>query len=418
MKRFLLTFLFPSLCVTQNVYNVLDYGAKGDGKTLDTKAIRAAIAAMYSDTQGNGGTLLFPAKYTFFTGPMNITSNNTLFLVEGNIQGVYDSTDYILNDYLPWYGPDDSVANTTDWREWTPFIGSWYVNNITIAGGGVIDMGGTANGWWSCASNVNLPPCNGHPRPHGIRLLYADTIEIKDITIQNSPMWTTHISMSTNVWIHDATILAPSSSHNTDGIDIDCSSNVLIENVYISNGDDCVCMKSGKNWFGRTYGKPTQNVIVRNSVFGTGHGITVGSEMSAGVYNVTFENLIANNTGTGVRLKSERGRGGLIDNIIYRNLTLSSIGGQAIQVTLNYANNLPPTNVTATPRMQNILVENIQAYDPIYGFFIDGLPESLITNLTFSNVTIINSKKTTYEQCDYATGSCNGKMDPGCPPCL
>ena len=406
-----------SSSITAQVYNVLDYGAVGDGKTMDTKAIRATFAAMYQDTNGNGGTIYFPAGYTFLTSAMNITSNNTLMLVDGKIQGVLDNTDYNLVDFLLWYGPDDSVANTSDWREYEPFIGSWYINNITIAGTGTIDMGGTAAGWWSCASNVNLPPCNGHPRPHGIRLLGGDTIEIRDVTIQNSPMWTVHIGMCNNVWIHDAKILAPSGSHNTDGIDIDCSSNVLIENTFISNGDDCVCMKSGKNWFGRTFGKPTQNVIVRNCVFGTGHGITVGSEMSAGVYNVTFENIYANGTGTGVRLKSERGRGGLIKDIIYRNITLDNIQGQAVQVTLNYANNLPPTNVTATPQMENILVQDIIANSPIYGFFIDGLPESIIKNLTFNNVTINNSKKSTFEQCDYSQGTCID-TNPGCPPCL
>ena len=219
-------------------------------------------------------------------------------------------------------------------------------------------------------------------------------------------------------WVHNATILAPSTSHNTDGIDVDCSQDVLIEDSYISNGDDCVCMKSGKNWFGREFGRPVRDVVVRNCRFGTGHGITVGSEMSSGVYNVTFENLVADGIGTGVRLKSERGRGGVIDGIVYRNISLSNVQGQAIQVTLNYASNLPPTNATATPSMRNVLVQDVSAVGVEYGFFIDGLPESFIANLSLVNVSVQKASKGMFEQCVDANGTCAGTMEPGCPPCL
>lgn len=395
------------------VFNVLDYGAKGDGKTYDTAAIRATFAAAGA---AGGGVVLFPSGYTFLSGCFNV-SGNTNVVVEGRLQGGYDSTDYVLVDYLPWYGPD-AAANPADPREWQAFFQSWYVDNITISGSGVIDMGGTAEGWWSCASNSALPPCNGHPRPHGIRLVGANGIEIRDVTIQNSPMWTTHISYSTNVWIHNVSILAPSTSHNTDGIDVDCSQHVLIEDSYISNGDDCVCMKSGINWYGRTYGRPTAHVVVRNTVFGTGHGITIGSEMSADVYNVTFENLFANGTGTGVRLKSERGRGGVISNITYRNITLVDIQGQAVQMTLNYAKNLPPTNATGTPQMYNVTVENVQAFKPQYGWFIDGLPESPLRDIHFVNVSIQNPTKSMYASCDNITQSTCDNVTPECPPCI
>jgi polygalacturonase len=248
----LLLFASPSSSSSSHssggTFNVLDYGAKGDGKTLDTLAIRAALAAAGA---AGGGTVLFPSSYTFLTGGSLNISANTVVQVEGRVQGVLDSTDYILGTYLPWMGPDAQVASQQDQREWQPFLTSWMQDNITIRGSGVIDMGGTADGWWGCASDVTKPPCNGHPRPHGVRLVGGTGHTIRDVTIQNSPMWTVHISMATGVYIGNATILAPSSSHNTDGIDVDCSQDVLIEDTYISNGDDCVCMKSGAWEMGR-----------------------------------------------------------------------------------------------------------------------------------------------------------------------
>ncbi len=102
-------------------FNVLDYGAKGDGKTYDTHAIRAAFGAAGS---AGGGRVLFPAGYVFLTGCFNLTAN-VVVQVDGRIQGGVDATDYVLVDFLPWYGPDDSVANSSDWREWNPFMSSW-----------------------------------------------------------------------------------------------------------------------------------------------------------------------------------------------------------------------------------------------------------------------------------------------------
>ncbi len=403
----------PPLAARGGTFNVLDYGAVGDGKTYDTAAIRATFAACGA---AGGGTVLFPSGYTFLSGAFNM-SGDTVVRVDGRIQGGLDARDYALMDPLPWYGPDAS-ANPADPRDWGAFMQSWYVNNVTITGAGTIDMGGTADGWWSCASNTSAPPCNGHPRPHGIRLVGATGVEISGVTIANSPMWTVHIAYCTGVWVHGVTILAPKTSHNTDGIDFDCSQEVLLEDSFISNGDDCICMKSGKDWAGRTYGRPTANVTVRNMVLGTGHGITVGSETSGGVYNVTFENIVANGTGTGVRLKSERGRGGVVRDIVYRNISLYNIGGQAVQMTLNYATGLPPGNASSTPVMRNVWLQDIYAERPIEGYFIDGLPESPITNATFTNVTILNPSKVLVQQCDNITASTCHAVFPSCPPCM
>lgn len=236
-------------------------------------------------------------------------------------------------------------------------------------------------------------------------------------------MWQVHLGYVTGAHIHDVSITAPSSSdkdhpaHNTDGIDPDCAQDVLIERVYISTGDDCIAVKSGINWFGRTYGRPSANITVRDSYFGNGHGLSIGSEMSGGVSNVTFANIVANGTGTGIRIKSERGRGGSVRNILYANITLIDIQGEAVQITLNYASNLPPTNATGTPVLDGVLIRNVTAINPKQGWFLDGLPESPLQGLTLQDVTIINAGKLV-QQCDYVgSGSCTGVL-PSCPPCM
>lgn len=106
-------------------------------------------------------------------------------------------------------------------------------------------------------------------------------------------------------------------------------------------------MKSGINYFGRKYGRPSENIIFRRNTIGTGHGITIGSEMSGSVRNVTFEDITMEKTGTGIRMKSERGRGGIVEDIVYRRILMKEIEGQCVQVTLNYAKGLKPTNKTA-----------------------------------------------------------------------
>ena len=287
-------FTLLALCLlawtsTAQVFNVLDFGAKGDGVTLDSTAIRAAFAA---STASNGGVVVFPKGYTFLTGPFNISAN-TIVSVEGVILASNNSADYLLLPILPWFGTG---------LEWMSVVHSFNVSNISITGGGIID--GQGQPWWGCSSNIMLPPCNGYSRPGLIRLVYGSDIRIHNVTIKDSPSWTTHLVWNDRVHIFNVTILAPSNSHNTDGLDVDCSQDVLLEDSYVSVGDDFVSVKSGIDWYGRTFGRPSKNVMIRNTIVGTSHGCSIGSEMSGGVNNVTFENILMNATGTGVRMVS------------------------------------------------------------------------------------------------------------------
>ena len=209
------------------------------------------------------------------------------------------------------------------------------------------------------------------------------------------------------------TIKNPSDAPNADGIDVDCSRDVLVEASTLDVGDDALCVKSGKDWFGRTFGYPSTNVTFRNNVVYHGHGVTIGSETSAGVRDVTFENIVMEGTANGIRMKSERGRGGLVRGVVYRNVSMKGVG-TCVFVTLNYHSDLPKTNATATPRFDDILIEGLAAKDCGVGFSLDGLPESVIEGLKFVNVDV--KAKKMMEKCDYVDGSCTHCSY--CPPCI
>jgi polygalacturonase len=237
-------------------------------------------------------------------------------------------------------------------------------------------------------------------------------IEVSHIEIKNSPDWTVHFSSCTRVHAHHLTVLNPLEP-NADGMDIDSSQDVLVEENYFSVGDDALCVKSGIDYFGRRYGRPSKNILFRNNVIGTGHGITIGSETSGGVENVTFDNITMDHTGTGIRMKSMRGRGGEVNNITYRNINMKEIDGECIQMTLNYKK-AAPTNKTATPIFDNILIENVVCEKGHASYFLDGLPEQSILGVTFRNVSM-GTEVGKESSCSGIVCVCEGS--PSCPSC-
>lgn len=164
---------------------------------------------------------------------------------------------------------------------------------------------------------------------------------------------------------------------------------MLVEDSRFSVGDDALCVKSGIDFFGRAYGRPARDVTFRRIHVGKGHGITVGSETSGGVANVTFEDITAHGTELGIRLKSQRGRGGAVRGITYRRVALSSIVQQCVQITLNYSNSyLPATNATATPVFEDLLLDNVSCTSASNSYLLQGLPESPIRGLRLRAVRI------------------------------
>jgi polygalacturonase len=394
-------------------FNPLDFGAVGDGVADDTAPVRAALAAAAA---AGPSTVLFPAGKVFLTGAFNLSSHLVLS-VSGTLLAfpASDNGHFELMPNWPFFGPTDAPI-------WRAFISSDGADNITVSGGGTVD--GNGGVWWACDCAGGTPaaaPCLGAGRPHLFTPFNGTGLTVRDISFRNSPMWNLSPTWFSDVYITNVSVVAPISSPNTrgcntDGIDPVGVDGMLVEDSFVSVGDDAIAVKSGYNWFGRVFGRPSRNITFRNMRVGTGHGISVGSEMSAGVYDVLLENLVLNGTGTGPRIKSERGRGGLVANITYRNITLIDVGA-AWQVTEYYINPPPPTNASATPTFRNITLEGIVAAGAMKtGAFFDGLPESVIDGVTLRDIDLRVAGKA--GTCSYTRGSCEGTVLPSCPlPC-
>jgi polygalacturonase len=367
-------------------------------------AVRAAAAALEA---AGGGTLLFPPGHTFLTGALNLTSNEEV-LIQGTLRALNTSAGFVVAPQLPWFGSGPAYQ---------AFLHSDGASNITLRGGGVVDGNGAA--WWACAKKGHEgdAPCLGIERPRLLNTIAGEGLRIYDLTFVDSPMWNLRPSHFRGVHIRNVSVLAPADAPNTDGIDPDGVEDMLVEDCYISVGDDAIAVKSGLDWAGRTFGRPTRNVTFRNMRIGTGHGVAVGSEMSANVTDVLFENFVCEGTAIGPRIKSQRGRGGVVANVVFRNLTLVGVPAPIV-VTEYYEQSLPPQNASATPRFANISVEGLTARGGVKtGFYFNGLPESVIVGVRLRDV-VIEGAATPVGNCSYTVGRCEGTVAPLCPPCL
>ena len=198
-------------CSAAAEFNVMTYGAVGDGVADDTTAVRATLAAAAAV---NGGTVLFPAGHTFSTGAFNLTSNIDL-MVAGTIRASAGSSNghYTLASQLAWFGVGPS---------WQAFIHSDGASNLTLRGGGTIDGNGAA--WWACGCKSSSPdaePCLGHERPRLLNLIDGVGLVIRDLHFTNSPMWNLRPSHFRGIYMTNLTITAPNGvACNSDGIDL------------------------------------------------------------------------------------------------------------------------------------------------------------------------------------------------------
>lgn len=411
----------------RTLFDVTQFGAVGDGKTYDTVAVRDATAAV---SHNGGGTLLFPggtSERTYLTGAFNLTSNVIMIVEAGaTLLGSPHSEDWPLVEPLPWYGggSDQQQQGT---REYQALVHADGASNVTLTGGGVIN--GNGMHWWRCKENTEWdhasPPCGNaqgvyHSRPHLIMIVRGSDVKVTNLTVIDSPNWTLHFAMVNGLLVANNSVHSPgTNAPNTDGINLDCTQDALVEDNYVAVGDDALCVKSGIDYLGRTFGKPSQNITFRRNTIGTGHGITIGSEMSAGVSYVIFEDITMDRTNVGIRLKSQRGRGGVVQNVTYRNIHMKSIDEECVQVTLNYHGNghstETQTNWTATPAFNDIAFENVLCEHGKASYFLDGLPERAIKRLSLINITM-GLRAGTEKRCAHAVCTCDALTMP-CPSC-
>jgi polygalacturonase len=351
---------------------VQQYGAKGDGVTLDTAAIQKAIDDCAAS---GGGVVRLAGAAKFVSAPVVLKSHITLEIAEGTtLEGSTNHDDYPEIEVFREKGRQSLLSATN-------------AEDITIRGGGVID--GRGESWW----------VNPHQtRPRLIVFDHSKHVLMENVTVENSPSWQIVPYYSDDLTFRNMKILAPTpAGHNTDGIDPFSSGHLLIDHVTIDTGDDNVAIKSGQPGSAGP-DAPSHDITVRDCVFLKGHGMSVGSEVAGGVQHVHVERVTFKGTTQGIRLKSGRDRGGDLSDFTYKDITIEGVG-TAVQITDYYggdragavaATAAPATRLT--PHFDGIRIENLKVTGAKVALDVEGLPEAPIKNLVLDNVQIEAAK--------------------------
>ena len=360
-------------------FNIIDYGAMGDGKTLCTEAIQKAVDAC---AKAGGGTVCVPAG-RYLSGAIFLKSNVMLHIEQGAT--LLASMDF---EHFPPFKPRWRVASDNTQR--SSLITGVDLENVAITGRGTLD--GQGKPWWD-ALRKDKDVKEGqskiltYGRPRVINLYRCRNVRIADVTIVDSPSWTVHPVGCDNLVVDGISIINPEEGPNTDGVNPESCQNVRIANCFIDTGDDCITLKSGQDEEGRLKARPTENVTITNCVMYKGHGaVVIGSEMSGNVRNVTASNIVCVGTDRAVRIKSTRGRGGIVENIRYSNFVVENVR-EPIYITNFYTKtDLEPVS-ERTPIFRDIAISHFTIKDSPLTAKILGLPEMPIQQLRITDVT-------------------------------
>lgn len=374
---------------------ITDYGAVAGGKTLCTDAFVKAIDAC---SKAGGGHVVVP-EGVFLTGAIHLKSNIDLHISEGAV--VKFSTN--PNDYLPlvharWQGI--TLMN------YSPLIYAYGQENVALTGRGLLDGQADSQHWWPWKKLSNKPiswpllekyndekaPLNdrvfgpGHYlRPTFVEFYRCRNVLIKDVHLENSPFWFLHPVLCTNVTIDGVETNA--SGPNTDGCDPESCTDVLVQHCVFNTGDDCIAIKSGRNNDGRRVNVPAKDMIIRDCTMRNGHGgVSIGSEITGGAEDIFIENcnMSSPDLDQALRLKSNKKRGGIIQNIYARNIKVGQVKVSILRVNLNYD---PPEakGYSYYPIVRNVFVDNLTSQKSEYGLFLTGLPQSKIQHIVLKD---------------------------------
>lgn len=424
-----------------NNVSIADYGGVPDGATLNTEAFAKAIQAL---SQKGGGTLTVPSGI-WYTGPIVFQSNINLHLEKGAL--------ILFSSNFDLYPLVHTVFEGLDTRRCQSPISGRNLKNIAITGEGSINGSGDAwrplkkskvtdshwqrviksggvvkdgNYWFPSKgslkgndmSDMNVPQgdlsdeewksVKDFLRPVMVSFIECENVLLEGVLFENSPSWNIHPLMCKNVIVDNVFVRNPGYSQNGDGLDLESCQNSIIVNSTFDVGDDAICIKSGKDEDGRRRGIPTENVIIDNCKVFQGHGgFVVGSEMSGGVRNISVSNCQFLGTDVGLRFKSRRGRGGVVENIYVNNINMFDIatesflfdlyyGGKSASEALEDGDETPVENIVyevdeTTPVFRNIYVKNLTSRNARRAMYFNGLPEMNITNINLENTTITST---------------------------
>jgi polygalacturonase len=349
--------------------SIFENGALADGTTSNTAAIQKTIDAVAAT---GGGTVVVP-EGRFLTGPLTLASGINLHLDKG-------ATLLIENDIERYPVSQGRAVNC---------ISVAGAHDIKLSGEGTID--GQGEPWWKAfRSKKTLVH-----RPYMVQLRDCSRVLIEGVTLTNSPMFHLVPQNCTDVTIRGITIQSPADAPNTDGID-PSGWNYLITDCTIDDGDDNIAIKPNP---ARQPGN--KNFVITNCKFLHGHGMSVGSGTNGGIEDLIVSNCTFDSTDAGIRIKTVRGRGGLLQNLIYENLTMTRVKNPIYICDYYPEHDAPkdPSTETAqpltdtTPIIKNIIVRNVTATDSTNAGIIRGLPEAPITDMTLVNVSITAKSK-------------------------
>ena len=398
-------------------FPISKFGAVANGKSDCTEAFAKAIDAC---NKAGGGRVVVPAG-EFLTGAIHLKSNVNLHVTRNaTIKFSRDPKKYLPVVFTRWEG--------MELMSYSPFIYAFEQKNIAITGEGIIDGQADCENWWPWKGRTGCGWKKGDPEQSKARnLLYeyvdkgtpvsqrvfgdgsylrpmflqpyrCQNVLIEGVTLRHSPMWQIHPVLCTNVTVRAVHIereanATDQTGPNTDGCDPESCRDVLIENCIFATGDDCIAINSGRNNDGRRVPVPSENIIIRGCQMKDGHGgITVGSQISAGVRNVFAENchMDSPNLWIALRFKNNALRGGRLENFYFRNIEVGQVRDAVLTVDFNYEEG---EKGPFTPVVRNVVVNNLRSGKCSRVLDLQGFKNAPIYNVRLENCTFDNVAK-------------------------
>ncbi|PTX90646.1 glycoside hydrolase family 28 protein [Opitutus sp. ER46] len=392
-------------------FSITDFGAVADGKTDATAAIRQAIDACH---QAGGGMVVVPAG-EFFTGAIHLRSNVNLHVSEGaTLRFSTDPQAYLPVVRSRWEG--------IECMNYSALIYAFEQENIAVTGRGTLDGAASLDNWWGWAQKrpdgssrassdvrqLNEYGDQGVPveqrlfgeghllRPNFFQPYRCRNVLIEGVKIRRSPMWEINPVLCTNVIVRNLDIVTH--GPNNDGCDPDSCRDVLIEGCVFDTGDDCIAIKSGRNDDGRRVGVPSENLIIRDCTMKDGHGgVVIGSEIAGGCRNVFVENcrMDSPNLERALRFKSNARRGGLLENIFMRNVTIGQVAEAIITVDFLYEEGAKGAH---RPVLRNVQLENVVSQSSPRVLYIASFPGATVDGITIKDSRFAGVETAEYVQ--------------------
>lgn len=391
-------------------FDITRYGAAGDGIKDSTEAIARAIDAC---TRAGGGRVVAP-QGVFLTGAIHLKSNVNLHIAEGaTLLFSRDSKKYLPLVFTRWEG--------TECMNYSPFLYAFEQENIAITGQGTVDGQADCEHWWPWKGKTDCGWRKGEPsqaaarnalvalgdrdvpvrerifgeghylRPMFIQPYRCNNVLIDGVTIRNSPMWEVHPALCRNVTVSNLNI----STHgpNNDGCDPESSRDVLIRNCRFDTGDDCIAIKSGRNRDGRRVGVACENLVIEGCEMKDGHGgVSIGSEVSGNVRNVFVRDcrMSSPHLERALRIKTNSYRGGIVENVYLRNVTIGQVSESVVQIDFSYEEGEGGPHA---PVVRDIALDNVSCKRSKYALDLKGYKTDPIQNVRVSNCTFENVSK-------------------------